>query len=567
MNYFMRLLSYMHSRILFYAGCTAIEGFSVFLVFSSIGVVLKSIVSAASGEETVSVITLMLYLVGVGIFSCLAGFTGAGFARCENKAVRKIRREMISAYINMDEKLSENYPAEEIINRISTDVREASFLLSGNISGWVYEPFISGLLSLILLFAVNWSIALLTLALGTINLLVNGLFIKRITEMSTDNTADRSRISISMQEIVLGRYEVRSYDLAKRIEDKDGKILENIKERSFKLASLRNIRAVLFSFFSGGFTTVSLLCLGYILSMRNVIVFSDIMLALPLADQISQMLVSIGNFRYFISTRQGNMKRIFEVIDLPGEKQSEKITAPDVPSIEITGLSFSYDAIEILHSIDLKLERGKKYGIVGESGSGKSTMMKLLLGLYKPDKGRITAGPIDSSHGEWTSLFSYMPQNTLMLYGDVELNVTMGDKNGDVAESLEMASATFVYDLENDTGYQLGEDESGLSGGQLQRIALARCLYRKAPFLIMDEPVSGLDHDSVLSVKAAIDKIPSDVTVIAITHVLKLVEDFDEIIVINEGCIAEKGTHINLIKADGPYARLFKKQNREKTEC
>jgi ABC-type multidrug transport system fused ATPase/permease subunit len=194
-----------------------------------------------------------------------------------------------------------------------------------------------------------------------------------------------------------------------------------------------------------------------------------------------------------------------------------------------------------------------KIAIVGESGSGKSTIIKLILDLYKPDKGTVQK--------KKDITISYMPQSTTMFLTKVSNNISLNsypdiDKVKQV--SIEAGVDEFIG-LKED-GYEYVFSDEGYSGGERERISLARTLYKDSEILVFDEPTSALDEKTERQIKQTIEDI-HDKTVVVITHRLSFVEDFDEIIVIDKGTIKEIGTHEELMKHKDCYYDMYQLQH------
>ncbi len=291
-------------------------------------------------------------------------------------------------------------------------------------------------------------------------------------------------------------------------------------------------------------------------------------MALPLADQISQMITAFGDFRTVLRTHQGYMERVFEILDLKQEKTGER-KADETQmkqTLRLEGVSFCYEKKTVLDDISIEIPFGKKAAFVGPSGCGKSSVLKLILNLYEPQEGELFLGEIpirDMVKNQWRNYISYYPQELSFFHTNVAENVGMEGE----PDKVRVGEVMKVLDEENffqkaANGYEMILETAGeeFSGGQLQKIALARCLYRKAPFLLLDEPISAMDEENGKLVEKALWKYGKDCTVIVITHRLKLIENFDIIFVMDKGKIVEQGKHGELLKLNGRYAGMWKQQ-------
>ncbi|MCB2288929.1 ABC transporter ATP-binding protein/permease [Clostridium sp. CS001] len=250
-------------------------------------------------------------------------------------------------------------------------------------------------------------------------------------------------------------------------------------------------------------------------------------------------------------------------------ESSEVVRAIQFESIIIKDLWFRYeDSGEyILKGINLSLNRGKSYSLVGLNGAGKSTLVKIMVGLYSDYEGEILLNGKDLksyNFGDLRSIFSVVSQDFAKYYVSLKENITFEDSKADISEVISFMELEGVVDnLPNKEHSHLGkiyEDGSDLSGGEWQRLAIARALYLNSPFMIMDEPTSSLSPTAESMIYNQFLNIANDKTLFMITHRLGSTKITDEIIVLDQGKIIEKGTHEVLMVNDNVYAQLFRKQ-------
>jgi ABC-type multidrug transport system fused ATPase/permease subunit len=224
----------------------------------------------------------------------------------------------------------------------------------------------------------------------------------------------------------------------------------------------------------------------------------------------------------------------------------------------------------VLRDLSLKFESNKFYGVVGVSGGGKSTIIDLMTGFYKPQKGRILIDGVDMSKidiSTWLCQLGLISQESFIFSGTIEDNICFGvdavdrDQNR-IKEATRIAYADEFIDL-LPQNYQtvVGERGAKLSGGQRQRLAIARAIYLDPPVLIFDEATSSLDAHSERKVQAAIERLHGKRTVIVVAHRLVTVASADCIFVIEDGHLAEKGTHEELRESNGLYSSLCTRQS------
>ena len=239
--------------------------------------------------------------------------------------------------------------------------------------------------------------------------------------------------------------------------------------------------------------------------------------------------------------------------------------------IQFQNVSFAYSGREeVLKNISLNFENNKFYGIVGSSGSGKSTIIDLIAGFYKPQKGKVLVDGVDLSDADirtWLPQLGLISQDAFIYSGTIEDNICFGVNEGDrneerIKEATRIAFADeFIHLLPEGYKTIVGEKGVKLSGGQRQRLAIARAIYLDPPVLIFDEATSSLDANSERKVQKAIDSLHGKRTVIVVAHRLITLANADHIYVLQNGKITEEGKHQNLKNGNGYYSRLCEKQS------
>ena len=258
--------------------------------------------------------------------------------------------------------------------------------------------------------------------------------------------------------------------------------------------------------------------------------------------------------------------KIFRLLDLPEALQKTESVPADC-TIRCSNLHFSYEkGREILHGIDLVFPMGSFTSVVGESGSGKSTLSAVLMGRNKGYTGSVTVDDTELKELNETSLmnnFTYISHQSYLFKGTVRDNLLMGaphTSDEELWSVLDRVKLSAFLKSEKGLDTNLSEKASNLSGGQCQRLALARALLHNSPVYIFDEATSNIDVESENDIMEEIHTLAKIKTVILISHRLANVTGSDRIYVMNKGNIAESGTHKELLKENGVYAKLWNAQ-------
>jgi len=236
-------------------------------------------------------------------------------------------------------------------------------------------------------------------------------------------------------------------------------------------------------------------------------------------------------------------------------------------ALSFRGVSFAYGDAPVLHHLDLKIPKGTRLGIIGESGSGKSTLINLLMRFYDPVSGSVELDGTnlrDLATADLRRLMALVSQEIAIFDMTVAENIALGRQDATRAEIEEAArradAHAFITALPQAYDTRVGESGATLSGGQRQRIAIARALVRHSPILLLDEATAALDSKSEAEVQAALDHLSGDYTIIAVAHRLSSLRNFDRILVMEAGRIAEEGTFAELMARGGRFAAMAARQ-------
>lgn len=293
-----------------------------------------------------------------------------------------------------------------------------------------------------------------------------------------------------------------------------------------------------------------------------------LLLTLTIYDPVLSLFTFIADLTR--TTRSGRrIRSLFEEKPLP---ESSESTAPQGTEIELKKVSFGYGKKEVLHHVDLTFPEKSVTALVGPSGSGKSTITRLIARFWDVNSGEVCIGGVpikEMTTEELLANISMVFQDVYLFRDTIEANIRMGKSDATHDEVVEAAKRAachdFIMSLPDGYDTMVGEGGSTLSGGEKQRISIARALLKDAPVILLDEATSSLDPENEVLIQQAISALVEDKTVIVIAHRLQSVCNADQIVVLDDGYVAEKGTHEELLAYNGSYAGLWSEQNQAGT--
>jgi subfamily B ATP-binding cassette protein MsbA len=454
-----------------------------------------------------------------------------------------------------------------MIARITNNIGEVTRATSDSIRSFVREGFTAvGLLGY--LAYTNWRLALVFLAIApVVAIMVRyvGKRLKRLSRNMQDTVGDLTHIT---SEMVSGNRIVKSFggEFYERQRFKEAS-LENRKQQRklIMTVSLNNpLMQLVISFALAGMMYLALMLMKTS-SPGEFVGFFTAAFLLPkpirqLSDANSEILRGIAA-----------AESLFEVLDEPAEIDTGDYEVDRTQGrIEFKNLSFSYPGSETpaLCNINLTIEPGQTVALVGASGGGKSTLINLLPRFYDYAQGEILIDGVDLKHFRLNNLrkqIAMVTQNVTLFNASVADNIAYGALQGAGRSRIQQAATdayamTFIEKMLQGLDTEIGENGVKLSGGQRQRLALARALLKDAPILILDEATSALDTESERYIQAALHRVMQGRTTLVVAHRLSTIEGADVILVMDKGQIVEQGSHEELLKQDGAYAKLYNMQ-------
>lgn len=350
-------------------------------------------------------------------------------------------------------------------------------------------------------------------------------------------------------------------------------------DAQFVAASKRAYHAMAMFFSSTSFVTdvfnVIILIAGGLFLYAGRISFGDYSTFIVSVNLFINPVNTLINFMEQYQNGASGFKRFVEIMDIEPEKDAEDAEElKDVQGvIEFDHVTYSYaTSQEVLHDVSLHIEKGSKMALVGPSGGGKTTLCHLLPNFYEigEGEGSITIDGKDIrklTHESLRKHIGIVQQDVFLFVGTIRENILYGRPDATEEEVIEAAKRANIHDyimtLENGYDTEIGERGVKLSGGQKQRLSIARVFLKDPAILILDEATSALDNTTEVLIQQALDELCKGRTTLVVAHRLSTIRNADEIAVIINGRVAEKGTHESLIEADGTYKKLYSLQFRE----
>lgn len=532
---------------------------------------LKPLLDEGFGKANLSILRWMpLVVMGLMVVRGVTNFISSYcIAWVSGKVVMTMRRRLFNHMMGMPVSFFDKQSSGRLLSRITYDSEQVASSSSGALITVVREG-----ASIIALFSImfynSWQLSAILIVLAPIVALAIRSVSKRFRQISKNMQNTMGQVTSSAEQMLRGHKEVLMFGGQQVEADRFERVSNHMRRQGMRLVSASGISDPIIQF-------IASLALAFVLYMAS---FPEIMhklspgtITVVFSSMIALMrpLKSLTSVNAQFQRGMAACQTLFNILDTEQETDDgQRVIERAIGALEFRHVTFNYPGHKTpaLRDISLRIPTGKTVALVGRSGSGKSTIASLLTRFYDISQGEILLDGYDLREYTLSSLrnqVALVSQNVHLFNDTIANNIAYARveqyNRTEIEQAARMAHMMdFVEKLPNGLDAEIGENGILLSGGQRQRIAIARALLRNSPILILDEATSALDTESERAIQTALDTLQKNRTSLVIAHRLSTIEGADEILVMEEGRIVERGDHRQLLAHNGVYAQLYNMQ-------
>lgn len=532
---------------------------------------LKPLLDDGFGKANSNILVWMpLVVIGLMVLRGVSGFVSSYCVSwVSGKVVMNMRRRLFNHMMDMPVSFFDQQSTGTLLSRITYDSEQVASSSSGALITLIREgASIIGLFAM--MFYYSWQLSLILVVIAPVVSFAIRQVSKRFRQISKRMQNTMGQVTTSAEQMLKGHKEVLIFGGQKVENERFNSVSNRMRQQGMKMVAASSVSDPLIQF-------IASLALAFVLyaasfpSVMETLTAGTITVVFSSMIALMRPLKSLTNVNAQFQRGMAACQTLFSILDMETEKDEGTVEVERVKGdIAIEHVTFSYPGKETpsLHDISLSIPAGHTVALVGRSGSGKSTIANLLTRFYDIQQGQILLDGTDLRAYKLASLrnqVALVSQNVHLFNDTIANNIAYARKATYSREQVENAARMayamdFIKKMDMGLDTVIGENGVLLSGGQRQRIAIARALLRDCPILILDEATSALDTESERAIQKALAALQKNRTSLVIAHRLSTIEKADEILVVEEGRIVERGNHEELISRQGVYAQLHRLQ-------
>lgn len=520
------------------------------------------------GEQGLLHTALIMMILSIFLVCVVTPLTSYVSMYICHRTVADLRTNTFAHLLRLPKEYFTSQGSGEIFSRFTNDMNRIKGVYGGDLY-YVLQVLMNGVLCLVTIFILEWRLSLVVVTLGVISNLINLKFAQSIGKISEKIQVMLSKTSQKFLDIIAGNRVIKLFNIYSIIVEKFVQENDQLTDAGMKLTR-KEAKKDGVNFLLSGISYLGVLGVGAFMIGEKMIDPGTVVALFALRVGVEELFIGVGNSLANLQRSSAGVKRALELMDEAEETMRDdvfKVTAQKekVPyAIALRDVEFSYDGqIPVLNGINMTFAKERVTALVGLSGVGKSTILKIILGIYAPQKGEVVLSGLSPEQICFETLrnqVAYVSQDAYLFDGTIAENIRYGNHYATWDEVVNAAKAAnaheFIMSMAEGYETRVGENSAKISGGQRQRIAIARALLKNAPILVLDEATSALDSESERLILDTFKTVMAGRTIIVVAHRLSTIQNADKIYVLDQGQVVAEGSHTDLLATSQLYAEL-----------